>query len=294
MYNRQPYKEPSDRNHWTTLDDPIGSKKYDGAHFFMVVGKDGSTRFFSRRESVKGGFPERTSQLPHLTEKKLPEFKQQVYAVELIHTGHDKNSIESHPAVSGILNSLKDRSIETQKKTGPVRAVLLDVIRPKLNTYAEKIEHMKGVEKAFGNSDILFTPEYTEGADSIRKLLSSTKKSGEEGIIVTSKSKPETNNPRFKVKHFNTYNLKVKDLIQEVDIQGRLKNSMGALILEDGSSKIVGKVGTGFTRKEREEFWKTPSKVLGKLIQVKAMPPTARLLRAPVYNGFSDGNIDTI
>lgn len=294
MYERQVYREPSNRNHWASLEDPIGSKKYDGAHFFMVMGKDGAPRFFSRRESVKGGFPERTSQLPQLTEKKLPEFNHQVYAVELIHTGHKKDSPESHPAVSGILNSLKDRAIETQKSTGPVRAVLLDVVHPKLETFEDKIAQLKKVEAAFGNSDLLFTPEYHEGHEAIRKLLASTKKYGEEGIIVTSKSKPEVSNPRFKIKHFNTYNLRVKDMVQEVDIQGRPKNSMGALILEDKSSKIVGKVGTGFTRKEREDFWKNPNKILKKLIQVKAMPPTARLLRAPVYNGFSDGNIDTI
>lgn len=292
MYQRAKYKEGVPLE---TIKDPVGSKKFDGAHFFLEFKEDGSPRYISRRESVKGGFPDRTEKLPHLV-KSLPQFAGNVYSVELIHTGHNtgQDAIESHPAVSGILNSLASKAIETQKLIGPVRAVLLDVKSPNLQTYGEKIEHLKTVEQAFGDSNLLFVPEIKIGLDNVKKLVEDTKVRGEEGIIATSLTTPESDNYRVKIKHINTYNLRVVDMQQEVDINGKLKDSMGALVLADATGRIVGKVGTGFTREERIQAWKNKSAWLGKLIQVQAMTPTASQIRSARYNGFADGNIDTI
>ncbi|MNY73186.1 hypothetical protein D3C86_2119170 [compost metagenome] len=71
---------------------------------------------------------------------------------------------------------------------------------------------------------------------------------------------------------------------------------MGALVLKDGSGRIVGKVGTGFDRSARIAAWKNPKLFLGKLIQVRAYVPSVPggLIRFPVYNGFADGSIDTV
>lgn len=292
MYQRAKYKEGVPLEN---LKDPAGSKKWDGAHFFMQLGETGSPSYISRRESVKGGFPDRTEKLPHLV-KSLPQFAGNIYSVELIHTGHNtgQDAIESHPAVSGILNSLAPKAIETQKLTGPVRAVLLDVKSPSFETYGQKIEHLKTVEQAFGDSHLLFVPEIKIGLDNINKLVEDTKVRGEEGVIVTSMTAPESENYRIKLKHINTYNLRVVDIQQEVDISGKPKTSMGALVLADSTGRIVGKVGTGFSREQRIEIWKNPKAWLGKLIQVKAMTPTANQIRSARYNGFADGNIDTI
>jgi hypothetical protein len=92
------------------------------------------------------------------------------------------------------------------------------------------------------------------------------------------------------------YNLRVKGMQQEVDIKGNKKDSMGALVLEDATGREVGKCGTGFTKEEREDFWKNPSMVLGKLIQVKTkgLVKEEGYIRAGVYNGFSDGEIDKV
>jgi ATP-dependent DNA ligase len=294
-YSRAKYKDSSISD-WKTLKSPVASIKYDGAHDYVIVEPDGQLRFFSRRESVKGGNPEHTLKIPHLTDKKLPQFAGNTYSVEVIHTGHNKQNVERHNVLSGILNSKVERAVETQKQEGPIRAVLLDVKGDQFKTYRQKLLHMKEVEKAFGNPDLLYTvtPHITK--ESIVNLIDSTQKQGREGVIITDLDTPEINNPRIKLKHFQTHNLRVKGMTQEVDIHGNLKPSMGALILEDKTGKEVGQVGSGFTKKDREDAWKNPQNWTGNLIQVRSMGVGKEdgRLRHPIYNGEADGEIDTV
>jgi hypothetical protein len=293
MYSRAKYKD-IDYNEWLHLKDPVGTLKYDGASFFIPVSSDGSLSFLSRRPSVKGGFPDRTESLPHLTAKKLPEYAGNVYNVELIHTGKSKDAVESHRVVSGILNSLPARAINTQLQIGPVRAVLHNVINPEFSTYKEKLLHMKQLEKDFGNPEILFvaTPHITR--KDIHKLIERTKSSNQEGVVVTSLTTPEYENIRYKIKHKITHNLRVIDIVQEIDKDGNPKQSMGALICADSKGNPVAKVGTGFTRNQRIDAWTNPTNWLGKGIQVESMGFSVNALRSPVYNGDADGDIDTL
>lgn len=281
---------------YSGLEHPVASKKWDGAHYVLTVQPDGSFKFHSRRPSVKGGFPERSSQLPHLTDKLMPGYAGNQFATELVHTGKEKTEVESHPTVSGILNSLAPRAIATQEAIGSVRAVLIDVKNPDLPTYRDKIEYLQKFEKDFGKSDVMFAPHLEFGHENINKYLSQIRNDKGEGLIVADWEKPESENVRYKVKNFNTYNLEIVDLQQEVDIHGKPKNSMGAFILKDATGRIVGKVGTGFDRATRIAAWLHPKKWIGKLIQVKAYPPSVPggQVRFPVFNGMADGNIDTV
>jgi hypothetical protein len=291
-YVRHKYSE----NDWSHLENPVGTKKYDGAHFILTVQPDGKLTYHSRRQSVHGHYPERSEQLPHLNDKALPEFAGDQYAVELIHTGHEKTERESHPTVSGILNSKKDRAIATQADIGPVRAVLLDVKSPKLETYGDKIRHMLQFQNAYGKSDLLYAPEVAYGQDAINKYLNKITTEGGEGMIVTDLHAPENKNLRYKIKNYQPYNLKVKGLTQEIDISGKPKLSMGAAILVDATGRVVGKVGSGFDRKTRIEAWHAPELWNDKLIQVRAYPPSipGGQIRFPVYNGEGDSELDTV
>jgi len=291
-YERAKYKElPS----FDGVENPVASVKKDGAHFVLSFDSEGNPSYVSRRESVTGTYPDRTIKLPHLV-KKIPQLANNVYSLELIHTGHNtgEDAFESHPALSGILNSLPPKALSTQKLTGPIRGVLIDVKTPALNTYAEKIEHLRMVEQAFGDSNLLFTPTFVQNKDAINKLLEETKLQGREGVVVTSLTKPESENYRIKIKHLQTYNLKIADVLQEFDKNGNPKDSMGALALEDGSGRNVGKVGTGFTYEDRQDFWKNKKTKIGKLVQIICMTPTASQIRSARYNGYADGSIDTI
>jgi hypothetical protein len=262
----------------------------------MTVGSKGELRYFSRAKDVNGGYPERTSQLPQLTSKLMPQFAGHVYNVELIHTGQNPSAKETHGKLSGILNSLPPRSKQTQADTGPIRAVLINVTNPDLPTYRDKLLHLKEVEKAFNDPSLMFvpTPEITK--EGIVKLINSTKAQGREGVIITDLDEPEYKNPRIKIVHTNMYNLRVVGINQEVDVSGKLKESMGSLRLADATGRVVCNVGSGFTREDRLDAWLHKSKWMGKLVQVKArdIVRSEGLLKAPVYNGFSDGQLDTV
>lgn len=296
MYDRAKYKDHTEesKHDWRTLSDPVATLKYDGANYWMPVAEDGSLSFISRRESVKGGFPNRTLSLPHLTSKKLPQFAGHVYNVELIHTGDNKHNVESHRAVSGILNSLPERAQLTQLNMGPVRAVLHNVVNPVFETYKDKMAHLKEVEKAFGAPDLLWSAPLYEGHAAIQRLIDATKMRNQEGVIITSMSRPEHSNVRIKIKHKVLHNLRVSKILQEVDKDGNPKQSMGSVEVQDGTGRVVANVGSGFSRADREDAFKNPSAWLGRLIQVESMGLAKNLLRMPIYNGDADGDIDVV
>jgi hypothetical protein len=291
MYPRAQYSDSSD---WENIPNPAASEKHDGANFFAVVGDTGAIRYFSRRPSVRGGFPERTAQLPHLTKPLLKGIAGNVYNVELVHTGHSSRGKEDHPKLSGILNSLPEKSIQTQEKEGPVRAILLNVIHPKINTYGEKLIHLKEVEKAFGDPEIFKSVSVKIQTSDIKDLIQTTKQMGKEGVIITSLTTPEDKNKRIKIKHYNTYNLKVTGINQEYDKSGNPKQSAGSLTVADSMGREVGYVGTGFSAKLRQEIWSNPNSWINKSIQVKARTPSRRRLLASVYNGDPDGHMDKV
>lgn len=291
MYQRHKYKADLSLD---TINNPVGSIKYDGAHFFMRFDNAGKPAFISRRMSVKGHYPDRTEKLPQFHDIRLPQHAGNIYSVELIHTGHRPDAVESHPSVSGILNSLAPRAIETQKTTGPIRAVLLDVIQPFLETYGDKLKHLKDLEAKISKPGLVFAPEIKTGVKDIQKLVKSTLREGREGVIATSLTDPDAKSTRLKIVHKKTYNLLVTGMKQEMDINGNLKASMGALELADATRRKVGWVGTGFDHKTRAEAFRNPALFMNQLVQVSAKETENGNLRMPVYNGFADGDIDTV
>lgn len=292
MFQRAKYHDDLEKIRNT--EERVTSLKYDGANYFLAYDKNGVPTFTSRRLSVTGDPIEKANRVPHLA-KVLPSQAGKVYNVELIHTGHDPRAPESHSRVSGLLNALPERSTREQATDGPIRAVVFDVVHPKLGSYKDKIEQMAGLQSDFGNRDLLFHPTFEYGEDGMERLIAQSKKEGREGIITLDLSGDEQKNPRIKLVHKKHYNLKVRGIIQERDIHGNLKPSAGALQLEDASGNDVGKVGTGFDRATRIDIHENPNAWLNKIIQVKAMKPTAsKKLRQPVYNGDADGELDIV
>lgn len=279
---------------WQNIPNQVASLKMDGGAYWLVFDKEGTPSYISRRPSVKGGYPDKTANMPHLADFKIPELAGFVINGEIIHTGLYPDEKESHSRVSGILNSLPPRAIETQRLIGPNRYVIHDIINPALSTYGDKITEMHRIEKLINKPGLIFTPKFYTKSRDIENLLDYTKKTGREGIIITSLTTPEEINKRIKIKHFDTYNLRVSKIIQEIDKDGNPKESMGALEVVDATNKPVGKVGTGFSRNDRVDAYTNPNNWIGKLIQVKTMGFAVNALRSPVYNGDADGEWDRV
>lgn len=293
MYERHKYSD--DPNKLSSIENPVATKKYDGGNYFLKFDGEGKPSFVSRRESVKGGVLDKTSKVPHLAEIRIPEFKDHVINVELVHTGQHKDNQESHPLVSGILNSLPPRAIQQQELHGPIRAVMFDIVSPHINTYKEKLELLKRIEVAAQKPDVLFVPEAKIGMEAITRFIATTKHHGDEGVIVTDLEKPEAENLRVKVVHRKMANLRIVDFVQEVDKNGNAKDSTGSYVVADSTGRIVGSVGSGITREERIQSWKNKPGYKGKLVQVKFKTITGNgMLREPTYNGEADGDCDKI
>lgn len=294
MFDRAKYVEPSDKKSWQEIENPIGTIKYDGGSYFASVDSTGKLSFISRRPSVKGGFPNRTASVPHLTDKLIPEFAGTILNGEIIHSGFNKTNVEQHSVASGILNSLPPKAIDTQGRIGPLRYVIHDVLSPVFRTYQDKLDHMSKVEKALDKADLIFAPQVHKGREAIEALIQRTKERGQEGVVVLSSSLDETINPRFKIKHKITHNLLVSKIIQLVNKDGVPRPYMGSLELKDSTGKVVGYVGTGFSKNDRENAWLNPTSWVGHGVQVTSLGFAKNALRMPVYNGFSDGDIDRV
>jgi hypothetical protein len=169
-----------------------------------------------------------------------------------------------------------------------------NVINPDFSTYKEKMDHLKKVESIFGKPDLIYAAKTYNTPAEIHALIQSTKARNQEGVIITSLTDPESVNIRYKVKHKKLYNLKITDIIQEVDKHGNTKDSMGAVAVIDASGRQVARVGSGFSRNERIDAWKNPKSWIGRLIQVETMGLAHKMLRMPIYNGDADGDIDLV
>lgn len=293
MYTRAKYLEPNDKKSWESLKNPVGTIKFDGANYFLEINSEGRPSYISRRQGVDGRFPNRTSALPQLNFV-APELAGDIYNIELIHTGFNKTNVESHRIVSGILNSLPPRAVQTQAMLGPIRAILHNVVSPKFKTYKEKLDHLKKVERLIGKSDLIFVPQVHIGHEAIKALIRNTKDRKQEGVIVTDLHTDEDISSRYKIKHKETYNVRVTGMIRAETINGEPKDEMGALLISDASGKPVGKVGTGFSRQERIDAFKNPGNWVGRHIQVETLGWAVNALRMPVYNGDADGDLDLI
>ena len=96
----------------------IAEEKYDGVRMLSVGG-----RFFSRRLSVKDGFPvEKTDNVPHLSAI-LKRFPNLILDGEVYYEGMTSNEVTS------IMGALPDKAIERQKERGWLKYVVFDILR---------------------------------------------------------------------------------------------------------------------------------------------------------------------
>ncbi len=86
---------------------------------------------------------------------------------------------------------------------------------------------------------------------------------------------------KFKPKKSDEY--KIVGYNEEISITGEPKNSLGS-VLCTGSDGCIFKVGSGFTKQDREEYWKVKEELIGKICKVSYQHLTDKKVpRFPVF-----------
>ena len=141
-------------------------------------------------------------------------------------------------------------------------------------TYSQRRVRMENVLSNKKSEKILSVPvlyhetRYTDNTLSIvEKKLKEVSEDGYEGIMINPNDAPyifKRGQSLFKAKLFDSADLLVLDVYEG---EGRLKGKLGGVVLSwrDGHQFNLG---TGFSDKEREDFWNNPSTIIGKIVEI--------------------------
>ncbi|EOO44158.1 ATP-dependent DNA ligase [Bacillus cereus] len=116
------------------------------------------------------------------------------------------------------------------------------------------------------NVDILYVGEFDK--ELLEELAEREKENGEEGIMVQLAEAPyecKRTKKILKVKAFESADIRCIDIYEGKEAS--TKNKLGGLVLDFKGFPV--NVGGGYSQLEREEYWKNPKLVLGKIIEIK-------------------------
>ena len=192
------------------------------------------------------------------------------------------------------LSSILSRTVNLHPAHNLVEFHCFDIINSE-----SQIERLLTIEKLKGISQHLqIAPFYIcESLDDIMRVYDLLIKNNYEGIIVRHISnlyerRRSTLIMKFKPKKDDTY--EIINAVEEVSVDGRPKNSLGALICSSGDGETF-KVGTGFTQEQRQTLWANKELLPGKVCKVSYQHLTDRKVpRFPVFTGVleMDSNTD--
>jgi hypothetical protein len=263
--------------------------KVDGAHSIFALNSTGSNDIYSYRNRKKTGEPiEHTDQVPHLRDLDIPKsLSGTVLRGEL----YGRSGKKPMPAeqVGGILNSGVDKSLEKQRKYGPLLPYIFDIVKFKGQDvsdapYSVKYDMLKTVESAVPDlkvADTAFT------AAQKRKLVTSIREGRhpdtKEGVVEWDLNKA-TGSPA-KLKFRDTHEVFVRGVFPAVDKAGNEKSEAGGFSFSwTPKGKVVGTVGTGFSREKRIDMLKHLENYIGDVARVKSSKKyESGALRAPSF-----------
>lgn len=165
--------------------DFLGARKYDGAWNMLIKDMEGNFHLRSRTESVNGGYNDKAEWIPWITEALLNIPNGTVLIGEICYPNN-----EGSRKITSVLNCLKDKCIERQKKNGILCFYIFDILalsgKSLINTeFRYRIEHIKALNKDIKNDYILFA-DYKEGEE-LWNLYGQVIAEGGEGIVITRK-----------------------------------------------------------------------------------------------------------
>jgi ATP-dependent DNA ligase len=276
--------------------------KIDGASSIFELNSDKPNKIYSYRVSKKSGINiDHSDQVPKIRDLSIPDiFNKTILRGELF------AQTDNHPMpaeqVSGILNSSVSKSLETQKDKGWLQSRIYDIIKFRGRSvandpYGTKLSLIKQIEMAipeFKSVETAYTPEQKS------KLVEDIKRGRhpetKEGVVSWDLNKP-TGKPE-KLKFRDNFDVYIRQMYPAINkASGKEKEEIGGFRYSlTPRGKIVGNVGTGFSREQRIDMLKNQDKYLGMVARVKSQQQfSSGSLRTPSYYGLDvEKNLEEI
>ena len=257
--------------------------KIDGAHTVLYLPKNKIPRLFSYRfaKSTPTGFIDHTFKHRQLATFKVPErigetlLRGELYAVD------KKGRAIPAKDIAGMLNASTVKSLEMQRKQGvKLEFAPFDVIRFKgRNVERMPYEKRRKILEALSRQApfLKLLPMATkpeEKAKMLQRIKEGKEPLTREGVVLWNLKEPKVT----KVKLRPDFDVKVKDIFPSTH-----PGWAGGFTYETPSGRI-GRVGSGFTHKQRKLMLAHPEKYKGLVAKVEAQEVfPSGVLRAPVF-----------
>lgn len=172
----------------------IGAKKTDGCWGMIIKDKEGNFYLRSRTPNVEKTFKNKESWIPHIINE-LKNIPNETVLLGEIYKFGDEGSRKA----TAILNCLKEKSLERQKKT-PLHFYCFDCLawggKNLIDTpIIQRINFIQKVKEICGNTNFIEYAEYKEGEE-LWDLYTDLIAQGYEGVVIQKKTAPYTRNLR--------------------------------------------------------------------------------------------------
>lgn len=140
-------------------------------------------------------------------------------------------------------------------------------------------------------NEVSIVPQYKAANASVLNILFEELLELEyEGAIVKDPTAPyvfDRSHYWLKMKPHKTIELKIIDSVEEHDKHDQPKNALGAFVCEDENGVVI-QVGGGYTRKQRQDFWRCAAQMVGRTIEVKVQDSSVAKARHPQFLRIRD------
>lgn len=217
----------------------IGARKMDGFWGMLIKDKDGNFHLRSRTESTNGGWVDKAEWIPQICEALADVPNETVLIGEVYLPGN-----EGSRKVTSVLNCLKDKCLERQKKNGYLHFYIFDVLAYKgKNIMNEPIDTRVNHYLYYELVNVLST-DYSEVAvykdgEELWNLYGEIIQAGGEGLVITRKDYP--------------YEPKKRKARATVKMKKELQDTIDAFL--DGNWKTPTKEYSGKTSLEEWSYW---------------------------------------
>ena len=270
-------------------DSKVLQPKIDGSHTIFELNSDKPNEIYSYRTSKRTGQPiNHSDQVPMIKNLTIPEaFNKTVLRGELYaQTDHTPLPAEQ---IGGMLNAKPEKSIEKQKEHGWLKPYIYDIVKFRGSVrandpYKTKLGLINEISNAipeFKSPETAFTP------DQKRQLVESIKAKKhpdtKEGVVEWDLNAP--GGKPGKLKFRDSHDVYVREIYPETDKHGKEKSQAGGFTYSwTPKGKIVGNVGTGFSRDKKIDMLSRPEAYIGSVARVKSSQRySSGALRAPAF-----------